>query len=106
MVFEDDEIERSRIDAQTGSTKAQQDAAAKRRVIAEFKKKMRQAKKAKDRRGYERLLELQNVRRKTLNGMLFGSGFTPTKLELFDGLESDFLLFGWQLLKAPVSYFR
>jgi hypothetical protein len=26
---------------------------------------MRQAKKAKDRRGYERLLELQNVKRKT-----------------------------------------
>jgi hypothetical protein len=65
MAFDDDEIERSRIEAQAGSTKAQQDAAAKRRIILEFKKKMRQAKRAKDRRGYERLLELQNVRRKT-----------------------------------------
>jgi hypothetical protein len=51
MVFDDNEIERSRIEAQAGSTKAQQDAAAKGRVIAEFKKKMRQAKKARDRRG-------------------------------------------------------
>ena len=65
MVFDHDEIELSRIEAQAGSTKAQQDAAAKRRIIMEFKKKMRQAKKAKDRRGYERLLELQNVKRKT-----------------------------------------
>jgi hypothetical protein len=65
MVFEDDEIERSRVEAQAGSTKAQQDAAEKRRIIAEFKKKMKQAKKAKDRSGYEHLLELQNVKRKT-----------------------------------------
>jgi hypothetical protein len=65
MVFDEEEIERSRMEAQAGSTKAQQDAAAKRRIIAEFKKKMRQAKKVKDRRGYERLLELQNVKRKT-----------------------------------------
>lgn len=65
MVFNDDEIKRSRIEEQAGSTKAQQDAAAKRRIIAEFKTKMRGAKKAKDRRGFERLLELQNVRRKT-----------------------------------------
>ena len=65
MAFEDEEIERSRIEAQTGSTKAQQDAAAKRHTIAEFKRRMREAKRLKDRDGYERLLELQNVKRKT-----------------------------------------
>jgi hypothetical protein len=65
MVFKDDEIEQSRREAQTGSTKAQQDAAAKRRTIAEFKRRMKQAREAKDRHGYERLLELQNVKRQT-----------------------------------------
>jgi hypothetical protein len=75
MVFGDDEIERSRIEAQAGSTKAQQDAAEKRRIMMEFKKKMRQAKKAKDRRGYERLLELQNVKRKTSEWNAFWEWF-------------------------------
>ena len=65
MVFDDKEIERARLDAQAGSARAQQEAAAKRRAISEFKRKMKEAKRAKDRHGFEQLLELQNVKRKT-----------------------------------------
>jgi hypothetical protein len=65
MVFEDDEIERSTGEEQAGATKAQREAAAKNRTIRLFAAKMREAKRAKDRHGFERLLELQNVKRKT-----------------------------------------
>jgi|HubBroStandDraft_5_1064220.scaffolds.fasta_scaffold1913397_1 putative heme degradation protein len=65
MVFEDEEIERSRTEEQAGSTKAQREAAAKNRTIKLFAAKMKEAKRLKDRHGYEHLLELQNVRRKT-----------------------------------------
>ena len=75
MAFSDDEIERSRADAQAGSTKAQQDAAAKKRIIEELKRKMKAAKKAKDRAGFERLLELQNVKRKTAQWDAFWEWF-------------------------------
>jgi putative heme degradation protein len=65
MAFEDEEIERSRVEEQAGSTKAQREAAAKNRTIRLFAAKMKEAKRLKDRHGYERLLELQNVKRKT-----------------------------------------
>jgi hypothetical protein len=63
MVFKDDEIERSRVEEQAGSTKAQREATAKNRTIKLFAAKMKEAKQLKDRHGYERLLELQNVPR-------------------------------------------
>ena len=75
MVFKDDEIERSRLESQSGSTKAQQEAAEKRRTIAEFKRKMNEAKKLGDRHGFERLLELQNVKRKTPDWNAFWEWF-------------------------------
>jgi hypothetical protein len=65
MVFEDDEIEGSRIEEQAGRTKAQREAASKNRTIKLFAKKMKEAKRLKDRRGFERLLELQNVPRRS-----------------------------------------
>lgn len=65
MVFKDEEIGQSRIEEQAGSTKAQRDANAKNRTIKLFAAKMKEAKKLKDRRGFERLLELQNVPRKS-----------------------------------------
>lgn len=75
MVFKDDEIERFRQAEQSRATKAQQEAAEKRRIVAEFKKKMKEAKKAKDRRGYERLLELQNVGRQSPEWKAFWNWF-------------------------------
>jgi len=65
MVFEDDDIERSRVEEQSGFAKAKRDAAAKNRAIKLFGVKMKEAKRLKDRHGYERLLELQNVQRKS-----------------------------------------
>ena len=65
MVFKDDEIRRSRATEQAGAGKAQQDAAERRRQLKLFEAKLREAKRLKDRRGFERLLELQNVRRQT-----------------------------------------
>ncbi len=65
MVFPDDEIERSRTEEQAGSTKAQREASTKNRTIKLFAKKMKEAKRLKARRGFERLLELQNVKRRT-----------------------------------------
>jgi hypothetical protein len=65
MVFKDDDIERSRLEEQAGSGKAKRDAAEKNRTIKLFSVKMKQAKRLKDRFGYERLLDLQNVPRKS-----------------------------------------
>jgi hypothetical protein len=65
MVFKDEEIGQSRIEEQAGSTKTQREAAAKNRTIRLFAAKMKEAKRLKDRHGYERLLELQNVPRKS-----------------------------------------
>ena len=63
MVFEDDEIGRSIREDQTGSTKAQGEAARTNRSRKLFVAKMREAKRSKDRFGFERLLELQNLKR-------------------------------------------
>jgi hypothetical protein len=65
MVFDDDEIERSRTEEQAGSSKAQREAAAKKRTIKLFAAKLKEAKRLKDRHGFERLLELQNVPRRS-----------------------------------------
>ena len=64
MVFEDDEIEGSRVEEQAGRTKAQREAASKNRTIKLFAKRMKEAKRLKDHHGFERLLELQNVPRR------------------------------------------
>jgi hypothetical protein len=63
MVFEDDEIGRSIREDQTGSTKAQREAARTNRSRKLFAAKMQEAKKSKDRFGFERLLELQGLKR-------------------------------------------
>jgi hypothetical protein len=65
MAFEDGDIERSRVEEQSVSPKARREAAAKNRIIKLFAAKMREAKRLSDRYGFERLLELQNVKRKT-----------------------------------------
>jgi hypothetical protein len=63
MAFTDDEIEQSRDEDRSGRGKAQRDAASRNRTIKLFAKKLKEAKEFKDRVGYERLLELQNVKR-------------------------------------------
>jgi hypothetical protein len=65
MIFKDEEIGPSRIQEQAGSTKAQREGAAKNRTIKLFAAKMKEGKKLSDRHGFERLLELQNVPRKS-----------------------------------------
>jgi hypothetical protein len=65
MVFKDDEIKRTRAEEQAGAAKAQRDAAERKRQLKLFEVRLREAKRLKDRRGFERLLELQNVKRQT-----------------------------------------
>jgi hypothetical protein len=65
MVFDDDDIQRSRTEMQAGSTDAQISAAERKRRMAQMRKQMTAAKKANDRRGFERLLDAWGVKRKT-----------------------------------------
>jgi hypothetical protein len=65
MVFDDEEIKRSRTEIQAGSTNAQISAAERKRRMAQMRKQMLAAKRANDRRGFERLLDAWGVKRKT-----------------------------------------
>jgi hypothetical protein len=65
MVFEDEEIDRSRSEMLAGATGAQVSAAERKRRMATMRKQMLAAKKASDRRGFERLLDAWGVKRQT-----------------------------------------
>jgi hypothetical protein len=63
MSFKDEEIEKLRAVEQSRTAAAKRDAAEKRAYRQEFKAKAKTAKRAKDRVGFERLLELYDVKR-------------------------------------------
>jgi hypothetical protein len=63
MPFKDEEIEKLRTVEQSRAVAAKRDAAEKRAYQQEFKAKAKAAKRAKDRVGFERLLELYEVKR-------------------------------------------
>lgn len=62
-VSDEKEIEQIRAEEQAGKGKLQREATAHKRKIKLFAKRMKEVKKLKDRAGFERLLELQNVKR-------------------------------------------
>jgi hypothetical protein len=65
MVFDDDEIKRSRTELQAGATKAQVSAGERKRRMAQMRKQMVAAKKSNDQSGFERLLDAWGLKRKT-----------------------------------------
>jgi hypothetical protein len=65
MVFDDEDIKRSRTETQVGATNAQISAAERKRRMAQMRRQMLAAKRANDRRGFERLLDAWGVKRRT-----------------------------------------
>jgi len=62
MVFDDDEIERSRIQEQANTNKAKREAAERKQTRNALSRSALRAKKAKDARAFAMQLRLANVR--------------------------------------------
>jgi hypothetical protein len=63
MVFKDDEIKKARTESQAGDNKTKRAASERKLDLRELAKKIQQAKKAKDRVSFEKLLESCDVKR-------------------------------------------